>query len=621
MNSTLFDIQTLFDSNLVEDHFQSAALTELSVPTHQWLDHGISKGYFSQKDFYKKLAKLYKNKYWDSINLNINPSKNVAMRVPTHLMNELKTVPVEAGNGTLYFASANPFISNEDAQELLEYTGFKEFKFVQTNPFAVNDAIKNIHYLEFGTVAEGSLRVRQNELSASPPVVLKLTRALVAIAVVLMAGFFFLPRGYTLAAFFVVNVFYLYLNYIRFLTFYKALKHKKEVNIMVSEEELAELNDSSLPRYTVIVPLRFERPIVPHLVESLKKLDYPKNKLEIFFVIGVDDTETAQALEEQGINARSDSINTLDTYMHLIKVPKMNVDTKPLVCNYALRFATGAYTVIYDAEDAPEPTQLKKAVIGYQKSSLDTVCLQAKLGFYNSHKNLLTRFFTLEYGMWFDYFLPGLQSIKSPVPLGGTSNHFVTKVLTQTGEWDPYNVTEDADLGMRIYRHRYRTKILDSYTMEEASSKLGVWLKQRSRWEKGFLATLLVHLRHPVKLRRELGAKQFWLGVTIFFGNFYMPFINPMLWLITILWLLSLFSIGTISWYIWVPALLNLIVGNIVHMAMHFMAAFRTKRRDLSLLALLIPFYWALISLATYIASYEIFRDPYKWNKTSHGSE
>jgi cellulose synthase/poly-beta-1,6-N-acetylglucosamine synthase-like glycosyltransferase len=305
--------------------------------------------------------------------------------------------------------------------------------------------------------------------------------------------------------------------------------------------------------------------------------------------------------------------------MSIVRVPKVRIDTKPLVCNYGLRFATGNYTVIYDAEDKPEPDQLKKAVLGFQESTLDTVCLQGKLNFYNSRKNTLTRFFTLEYGMWYDYFLPGLQSIGSPVPLGGTSNHFVTSALRKAGEWDPYNVTEDADLGMRIYRSKHRTRILNSYTFEEATSTFGGWINQRARWEKGFLATLIVHLRDVRQLYKELGFTRFVYGVTVFFSNFYMPFINPLLWVLTLLWVFNIFSLGELPVYIWLPAVLNLVVGNLIHISIHLLAALRLKRYDLAPLALLVPLYWLLVSIATYKAVFDIYAHPYKWHKTKHG--
>jgi cellulose synthase/poly-beta-1,6-N-acetylglucosamine synthase-like glycosyltransferase len=221
--------------------------------------------------------------------------------------------------------------------------------------------------------------------------------------------------------------------------------------------------------------------------------------------------------------------------------------------------------------------------------------------------------------MWFNYFLPGLQAIGSPVPLGGTSNHFVTNALRTIGEWDPYNVTEDADLGMRIYRSKHQTRMLDAYTHEEAASRVGVWLKQRVRWEKGFLTTLIVHLRHPITLYKELGVRRYVFGVTTFFSNFYMPFINPVLWVLTVLWLFNVFSFGELPLYIWLPAVANLVIGNLVYIAMHVVAALRLRRYDTVPLAIFIPLYWLLISVATYMAAWELLTKTYRWNKTPHG--
>ncbi|HCM84331.1 MAG TPA: glycosyltransferase, partial [Rhodospirillaceae bacterium] len=158
-------------------------------------------------------------------------------------------------------------------------------------------------------------------------------------------------------------------------------------------------------------------------------------------------------------------------------VPESHPQTKPKACNYALPFARGEYLVIYDAEDKPEPDQLKKTLLSFQRAPENTICIQARLNYFNARENWLTRMFTLDYSLWFDLMLPGLERLGVPIPLGGTSNHFKIKVLRELHAWDPYNVTEDADLGVRITQKGYRVGIVDSTTFEEANCAIPNWIR------------------------------------------------------------------------------------------------------------------------------------------------
>ena len=295
--------------------------------------------------------------------------------------------------------------------------------------------------------------------------------------------------------------------------------------------------------------------------------------------------------------------------------------TKPKACNYGLLFAKGEYLTIYDAEDVPERDQLKKAVAAFRKGPPELVCIQAALNYYNSEQNFLTRMFTLEYSYWFDYMLPGIEALRLPIPLGGTSNHFRTRVLRELGGWDPFNVTEDADLGVRAGAHRYRVATLNSTTYEEANSRLGNWLRQRSRWIKGYMQTYLVHMRHPLRLYRRIGGRAFW-GFQLLIGGTCVTFlVNPLLWGLFLLWLtlrpeaLSLlFPPGVFA-----MSTFCLVVGNALAIHLNMLAVFRRKLFRLTPYALLNPIYWLLHSLAAYKALWQLFSKPFDWEKTTHG--
>lgn len=219
------------------------------------------------------------------------------------------------------------------------------------------------------------------------------------------------------------------------------------------------LSDEELPVYSVLVPLYREAGSVPQMIGALTRLDYPGHKLDIKLILEADDAQTIVAVQSMRLSAQ----------FQILYVPPLAPRTKPKACNYALELARGAHVVIYDAEDIPDTDQLRKAATAFHAGGPQLACLQARLNYYNPRENWLTRQFTLEYSMWFDWLLPGLQALGLPIPLGGTSNHFRTHILRRLGGWDAYNVTEDADLGLRLARSGFICAILDSSTMEEAN--------------------------------------------------------------------------------------------------------------------------------------------------------
>jgi len=259
----------------------------------------------------------------------------------------------------------------------------------------------------------------------------------------------------------------------------------------INDATVHALKDAEWPQYTILCPLCREAAVVPQFVRAMQALDYPAEKLQVLFLTEADDYETRDAIRAL----------SLPSHFQIVTVPDGSPRTKPRACNYGLLLATGHYIVIYDAEDIPDPLQLKKAVLTVANHETDVVCVQAKLNCYNAQQNILTRWYTAEYSMWFDLILPGLQQLGLAVPL--TSNHFCTAVLRTLGAWDAYNVTEDCDLGIRLARCRLKTVVLDSTTYEEATSHLKTWLRQRSRWIKGYMQTLLVHMRHPFTMLKN----------------------------------------------------------------------------------------------------------------------
>jgi cellulose synthase/poly-beta-1,6-N-acetylglucosamine synthase-like glycosyltransferase len=386
---------------------------------------------------------------------------------------------------------------------------------------------------------------------------------------------------------------------------------KNEISQPISSAEIAALRDEDLPVYTVLVPVYKEPEVVHQLIDGLKNIDYPQHKLDVMLLLEEDDVKTLAAARDARPPAN----------WRFIVVPNSQPRTKPKACNYGLAFARGEYLVIYDAEDIPEPSQLKMAVCAFRKNPADYVCFQAALNYFNATENVLTRMFTLEYSYWFDYLIPGLDRLKLPIPLGGTSNHFDVSKLRVLGGWDPFNTTEDADLGIRAAAEKYRVGFINSTTFEEANADLGNWIRQRSRWVKGYMQTFLVYWRHPVELIRTIGLKNF-LAFNLFVGGTPLTFLaSPPLWGLFVYWLLTrshavepLFPDAVL--YL---ALANLLIGNFLGIYLNMIAIYLRKNYALMPYALLNPIYWLFHSIAAYKALGQLFTKPFYWEKTQHG--
>ena len=422
-------------------------------------------------------------------------------------------------------------------------------------------------------------------------------------------GLLFRGRETLVVLFLFINVFYVISLGFKLLA--SVLGARTEIFQQVTPEETAGLEEKDLPVYTILLPMYREPEVVRHLIPGIMAMDYPLEKLDVKILLEEEDTETYDA-----VRALRPPAN-----FEIIRVPYSVPKTKPKACNYGLLFARGEYLTIYDAEDVPEKDQLRKVLVAFRKGPENMICVQAALNYFNATQNLLTRMFTLEYSYWFDYMLPGIEALGMPIPLGGTSNHFRTEMLRLLGGWDPFNVTEDADLGIRASAHRMWVATVNSTTFEEANSRTGNWIRQRSRWIKGYMQTYLVHMRNPLKLFKTIGLLPF-LGVQLLIGGTFLTFlINPLLWGLFIFWILfrPLWMESFFPLWILVISTLNLVVGNAMGIYLNMLAVFRRKIFHLTFYSLLNPFYWILHSVAAYKALWQLFTKPFYWEKTLHG--
>ncbi len=373
------------------------------------------------------------------------------------------------------------------------------------------------------------------------------------------------------------------------------------------------LADQRLPVYTIIIALYREAAAVEGLVAALRELDYPPEKLDIKFATEADDLETGIAL------ARLD----LGIPFEIVTAPASGPRTKPKALNAALAFARGTFTAVYDAEDRPESNQLRRALDVFFSAGDDLACVQASLTIDNTADNWLTRLFTAEYAAQFDLFLPGLAALELPLPLGGSSNHFRTAALRKAGAWDPYNVTEDADLGVRLARFGYRTAVVRSSTYEEAPARFGPWLRQRTRWFKGWMQTWAVHMRSPFRLFADLGFAGFVSFQLVVGGSVLAALIHPLV-LAGFLYAYAagVPFLGTDGKLVTALAWLYGIALGAGYFTSIFVGIRGLKRRGLLRVAwwlALVPLHWLLLSLAAWRALLQLLRDPQRWEKTEHG--
>jgi cellulose synthase/poly-beta-1,6-N-acetylglucosamine synthase-like glycosyltransferase len=516
-----------------------------------------------------------------------------------------RVLPLRVAAGKVVVAMEDPW--DQPALEYLEGQLGMSVSPRLATPAALLQRQETVYRRQLEELSSGLLQAAAPEYSAHFTLSHRQKVALVLgglvalnLLVLMSASFFIAVAGAVVALYAAVVIFRVYVM-IR--------GAKSEDLITVSLEEMEALEN--LPVYTILLPLYREAGVLPQLLAACRELEYPAAKLDIKLLLEEDDTATLAVVRD----------TELPPSFEVLLVPAEGPRTKPKACNYGLQFARGEYCVIYDAEDIPAPDQLKKALAVFRRSGQRVGCVQAKLNYYNPKQNAITKWFSLEYTSWFDFFLPGLVALGLPVPLGGSSNHFPTQLLRDLGAWDPHNVTEDADLGMRLHRAGYRTALMDSVTLEEANSDFINWMRQRSRWGKGYLISWLVVMRHPWLLVRDVGwratlSMQLTLG-----GTFGVALLNLAVWVLTLLWILAQFDFIAYLFPTWIyyAGMIEMLFGNFFFLYMGLWAAHHRRSFDLNHAALLSPVYWLMASLAMIKAGMQTVSKPHYWEKTVHG--
>jgi len=362
------------------------------------------------------------------------------------------------------------------------------------------------------------------------------------------------------------------------------------------------------PRYTVLAALHDEAEVVGQLIERLARLDYPPDRLQGLLLLEAHDHVTIAAALA---TPRPD-------WLDVLVIPPGTPQTKPRALNCGLAHATGDLLTVYDAEDEPDPRQLREAASRFAADPTGGLaCLQAPLRIRASRASdgspFLDRQFAAEYASLFETALPGMARLGLPFPLGGTSNHFRTEILRKVEGWDSWNVTEDADLGFRLWSRGWRLGVISRPTWETPPGRLDNWLPQRTRWLKGYLQTWGVHTRRPWRLG--------WRGVTALTLTVGAGLAAAALHALSLAWVAAAVLVSLIAGL--PPETPALAVSVLVLGAASAWLSCKIGARRAGVPygpadMIAAPGYWALLSLAFVHAVWRLLRDPFAWDKTHH---
>lgn len=516
--------------------------------------------------------------------------------------------PYARDKGTLTIATPEP------SEQLRRFTMAQHgcpVRMVVTSTRDLADYYSSVAARASSRHAVHALRRKHRHLVADRIAVPHQIRGLCAMLALIASALAIAPRTSWDVVLVLCNVFYFVTLAIKLQVYLLGVKRAQALPAEEAQllKETQSLITADLPTYTVLVPVYKESPeVIARLVKNLMALDYPKQRLDIKLICEADDSQTIFALKSQ----------RPPQYMEIIRVPPSHPRTKPKACNVAIQQMRGEFVTIFDAEDAPAPDQLKRALVRFDQGGTQLACVQAHLNYYNRDENLLTQMFALEYGALFQLQLPALAAMACPMPLGGTSNHLRVSALREVGGWDAFNVTEDADLGVRLSYYGYRTAVLPSLTLEEAPITLGAWMRQRTRWIKGYLQTWLVFTRDRRTLKQRLGTRGYY-GFQFFIGAPAATFL-----LAPVLWASFLISL---TGYVGSPISPLLqgfcLVSFLGGIASHWLFARAVIRLEgwhhMRWALALYPFYWMLHSFAAARAVFQLLTAPHYWEKTKHG--
>jgi cellulose synthase/poly-beta-1,6-N-acetylglucosamine synthase-like glycosyltransferase len=563
----------------------------------------VAEGLISRDDILSALSRQHNAQL---VNLDIDPPrKKLAAQMPSDICLTYQAVPWMKMGDTLMVATHRP----DQFDKLREAMGPKGLQILPVIA-ELGQVQRHIGRLYGGELAQkaatrvpASQSCRTWNLNAQARKVWALV-----VLVACLAALTFAPMWTMTIAMIWAFVTLLMSTALKAAAFWSQMFHTVQAPPPATDAEAAPYR---LPRISMLVPLLKEKEIAGVLLTRLALLTYPKSQLDVVLVLEQGDTVTRETI------SRTD----LPEWIRVIEVPEANsLTTKPRALNYALDFCQGSIVGVWDAEDAPEPDQLERVAARFQHAPANVACLQGILDYYNTTTNWISRCFTIEYATWWRMILPGIARLGFVVPLGGTTLFFRRDALEDLCGWDAHNVTEDADLGVRLARNGYTTELLHTVTYAEANFRAWPWVKQRSRWLKGFLITWCVHMRNPGALLRDLGWMRF-LGVqTLLLATFSQFICAPLLWSFG----LTLFGVPhPVELTLGAPVMWGMagcfICAEVLSLSISMVAVSDRQHRHLLGWVLTLPLYFPMGVLAAYKGLHEFIVSPFYWDKTEHG--
>lgn len=262
-----------------------------------------------------------------------------------------------------------------------------------------------------------------------------------------------------------------------------------------------------LPSISILIPAYREELVLGNCISRIFESDYPTELLDVIILTERDD---------QGTMAIAHELSKKYGIKHVQVEESTEPKGKPRALNFGLRHVRGDIVGVIDAEDIIAK-ELFREVALMMSSGYDAV--QGVLDMVNDRDGYMNMHLRAEYRYWYHTYLPALQYSNFPIPLGGTTNFFRRSVLKDLEGWDPYNVTEDFELGLRLYnerkrvgniydmlkdrraqsifRNNYKFSLLESVTQEESPTTMSGWLRQRTRWQRGKIQTFRKIAKKP----------------------------------------------------------------------------------------------------------------------------
>lgn len=600
--------EVLLEKRLIDKAALENALQQQQVDQSKIGKILMSENIIRPLAFHKAIAEKFGVDFVDLRTEEPNPKLINLLEKNNYLSKEV--IPWREDSEAITIAASD---INEDVRRwAVKQYPYKQINFVITSPLDILWSLQKLFEKDDNENARFGLMKKLPNMSAQKLFSSLSTPLFIGTIAAFIGAFFYAPQESFSAFAIIMNLLFFSTITFKAVAFSIAFFQKNRFTEATLKPE--DLPDE-LPIYSILIPLYKERGGIANLINAVDAFDYPKSKLDVKLVVEADDKETIQIIKKLAP----------PSYFEIIRTPFSLPRTKPKACNYALQYVRGEYVTIFDAEDVPNKYQLKTVLAKFKAGGKKLACVQARLNYYNYNDSQITRWFALEYAIWFDYVMKGLESMRVAIPLGGTSNHIRTATLNELGGWDPFNVTEDADLGMRMKRFGYEVGAVDSVTMEEATSSIRAWLLQRKRWIKGFMQTYIVHMRQPIRFIREAGFSSF---LTLLFFIGFPPLIyilSPVILFLSIAAASFASDIFNFPNWLYQISMANFYYGIIAHITFALAANYRSSNNNrrmfkpMVLSAITFPIYNVLHVISSFGSLRELIFKPHYWEKTQHG--